>query len=207
MERFPDKQTAKLQKVLARLSRGEIVQNRQLKTVLGTEGYARYFSDCEYQKHLRAMLKDKPDEIIEYEQRLKAATFAYSKADYKSQKGHRSAKKMFGASDTQFERLSEYLSENIIGHPELEAWFDRSLTKGFGDSFGVSPDGFPQIITSKSLKNTGGGHSHYLRTIREVKMDAVNAALLELSTPEPEAVVDTTDQMARFKRLRKLSGD
>jgi hypothetical protein len=52
-----------------------------------------------------------------------------------------------------------------------------------------------------------GGYSHYMRTIREVKMDAVNAALLELSTPEPEAVVDTTDQMARFKRLRKLSGD
>jgi hypothetical protein len=207
MEKFPDKQTAKLQKVLARLSRGKIVQNRQLKTVLGTEGYARYFSDCEYQKHLRAMLKDKPDEIIEYERRLKAATFAYSKADYKSQKGHRSAKKMFGASDTQFEHLSEYLSENIIGHPELEAWFDRPLTKGLGNSFGVSPDGFPQIITSKSLKNTGGGYSHYMRTIREVKMDAVNAALLELSTPEPEAVVDTTDQMARFKRLRKLSGD
>ena len=207
MERFPDKQTAKLQKVLARLSRGEIVQNRQLKTVLGTEGYARYFSDCEYQRHLRAMLKDKPDEIIEYERRLKAATFAYSKADYKSQKGHRSAKKMFGASDTQFERLSEYLSENIMGHAELEAWFDRSLTKCIGDSFGVSPDGFPQIITSKSLKNTGGGYSHYLRTIREVKMDAVNAALLELSTSEQEIVVDEIAQMARFKRLRKLSGD
>jgi hypothetical protein len=207
MERFPDKQTAKLQKVLARLSRGEIVQNRQLKTVLGTEGYARYFSDCEYQKHLRAMLKDKPDEIIEYEQRLKAATFAYSKADYKSQKGHRSAKKMFGASDTQFERLSEYLSENIIGYPELEVWFDRPLTKGLGDSFGVSPDGFPQIVTSKSLKNTGGGYSHYLRTIREVKMDAVNAALLELSTPEPEAVVENEDLKAKLKRLRKLSGD
>ena len=44
MERFPDKQTAKLQKVLAHLSRGEIVQNRQLKTVLGAEGYARYFT-------------------------------------------------------------------------------------------------------------------------------------------------------------------
>ena len=126
------------------------MQNRQLKTVLGIEGYARYLSDCEYQKHLRVMLKDKPDEIVEYECRLKVATFAYSKADYRSQKGHRSAKKMFGASDTQFERLSEYLSENIIGHPELEVWFDRPLTKGLGDSFGVSPDGFPQIITSKS---------------------------------------------------------
>ena len=197
----------RLKQVLERLSRGKIVQNRQLKSVLGSEGYARYLSDCEYQKYLRVMLKDKPDEIIEYEQRLKAATFAYSKADYRSQKGHRSAKKMFGASDTQFERLSEYLSENIMGHAELEIWFDRSLTKCLGDSFGVSPDSFPQIVTSKSLKNTGGGYSHYLRTIREVKMDAVNAALLELSTPEPEAVVEKEDLKAKLKRLRKLSGD
>ena len=202
-----EKRIDKLKQVLERLSRGKIVQNRQLKTVLGTEGYARYLSDCEYQKHLRVMLKDKPEEIMEYERRLKMATFAYSKADYKSQKGHRSAKKMFGASDTQFERLSEYLSENIIGHPELEAWFDRPLTKGLGDSFGVSPDGFPQIITSKSLKNTGGGYSHYLRTIREVKLDAVKAILEELTAPEQETVIDTTDQMARFKRLRQLSGD
>ena len=202
-----EKRINKLKQVLERLSRGKIVQNRQLKSVLGTEGYARFLSDCEYQKHLRVMLKDKPDEIIEYERRLKAATFAYSKADYRSQKGHRSTKKMFGDSDTQFERLSECLSENIIGHPELEIWFDRSLTKCLGDSFGVSPDSFPQIVTSKSLKNTGGGYSHYLRTIREVKMDAVNAALLELSTPEPEAVVEKEDLKAKLKRLRKLSGD
>ena len=103
-----EKRIDKLREVLERLSRRKTVQNRQLKTVLGAEGYARYLDDCEYQKHLRVMLKDKPDEIIEYERRLKAATFAYNKADYKSQKGHRSAKKTFGASDTQFERLSEY---------------------------------------------------------------------------------------------------
>jgi hypothetical protein len=205
IEKSTVKQIAKLQKIIERLSGGEIVQNRQLKTVLGTEGYARYLSDCEYQRYLRAMLRDKPDESVEYERRLKVATFAYSKADYRSQKGHRSAKKMFGASDTQFERLSEYLSENIIGHPELEVWFDRPLTKGLGDSFGVSPDSFPQIVTSKSLKNTGGGYSHYLRTIREVKLNAVNAALLELSTPEPQAVVEKEDLKAKLKRLRKLS--
>ena len=100
------KQIAKLQKIIERLSRGEIVQNRQLKTVLGAEGYARYLSDCEYQKHLRAMLKDKPAEIIEYEQRLKAATFAYSKADNKSiKRQHKSASKMFNYTDGLFERL------------------------------------------------------------------------------------------------------
>jgi hypothetical protein len=38
-------------------------------------------------------------------------------------------------------------------------------------------------------------------------MDAVNAALLELSTPEPEAVVEKEDLKTKLKRLRKLSGD
>ena len=114
---------------------------------------------------------------------------------------------MFGASDTQFERLSEYLSENIMGHAELEAWFDRPVAKGVGDSFGVSPDGFPQIIASKILKNTGGVYVDQLRTIREVKIDAVKAILEELASPKQETVVDTTAQMARLKRLRKLSSD
>jgi len=60
MQISPDKQIAKLQKIIERLSGGGNVQNRQLKTVLGTEEYARYLSDCEYQRYLRAMLKDKP---------------------------------------------------------------------------------------------------------------------------------------------------
>ncbi|MDB3921534.1 hypothetical protein N9363_06220 [Paracoccaceae bacterium] len=202
-----EKRIDKLKQVLERLSRGEIVQNRQLKTVLGAEGYARYYYDYCEQTQLRDVLKDKPDEIIEYERRLKAATFAYNKADSKSQKGHRSAKKMFGASDTLFERLSEYLTEKIVRHHDLEAWFDRTVETTPENSFGLDPDSFPQIITSRSLNNAGGGHLVNKRTIREVKMDAVKAILEELTAPEQETVVDTTNQMARFKRLRQLSGD
>ncbi|MDC0541180.1 hypothetical protein OAO50_05805, partial [Paracoccaceae bacterium] len=84
-----EKRIDKLKQVLERLSRGEIMQNRQLKTVLGAEGYARYCYDYREQTQLRDVLKDKPDEITEYERRLKAATFAYNKADSKSQNGHR----------------------------------------------------------------------------------------------------------------------
>ena len=202
-----EKRINKLKQVLERLSRGEIVQNRQLKTVLGIEDYARYCDDYREQEQLREILADKPKEITEYERRLKAATFAYSKADYKSQKGHRSAKKMFGASDTQFERLSEYLTEKIAGHLDLEAWFDRTVETTPENSFGLDPDSFPKIITSRSLNNKGGGYLVNKRTIREVKMDAIEAILEELTTPEQKTVVDTIDQMARFKRLRQLSGD
>ena len=114
---------------------------------------------------------------------------------------------MFGASDTLFERLAEYLSENIVGHHDLEIWFDRPLATGAEDSFGLSPDSFPQIITSRSLNNKGGGYLINKRTIREVKVDAVQRVLEELTAPGQEIVVDEIAQLARFKRLRQISGD
>ena len=203
-----EKRINKLKQVLERLSREKIVQNRQLKTVLGAEGYARYCYDCHEQTQLREMLGDKPKVITEYERRLKAATFSYNKADSKSIKGqHKSASKMFNYTDTLFERLAEYLSEKIAGDLDLEAWFDRTVETTPENSFGLSPDSFPQVITSRSLNNAGGGHLVNKRTIREVKIDAVKAILEELTSPKQETVVDTTDQMARFKRLRQLSGD
>ena len=203
-----EKQIAKLQKVLERLSRGEIVQNRQLKTVLGSEGYARYCYDYREQEQLREILANKPKVITEYERRLKAATFSYNKADNKSVKGqHKSASKMFNYTDTLFERLAEYLSEKIAGDLDLEAWFDRTVETTPENSFGLDPDSFPKIITSRSLNNKGGGYLVNKRTIREVKVDAVEVVLAELTAPEQEIVVDTTDQMAKFKRLRQLSGD
>ena len=89
----------------------------------------------------------------------------------------------------------------------MEAWFDRTVETTPENSFGLDPDSFPKIITSRSLNNKGGGYLVNKRTIREVKVDAVEVVLAELTAPEQEIVVDTTDQMAKFKRLRQLSGD
>ena len=203
-----EKRIDKLKQVLERLTRGEIVQNRQLKTVLGAEGYARYLDDYCEQTQLREILANKPKVITEYERRLKAATFSYNKADSKSiKRQHKSASKMFNYTDTLFERLAEYLSEKIAGDLDLEAWFDRTVETTPENSFGLSPDSFPQVITSRSLNNAGGGHLVNKRTIREVKVDAVQRVLEELTAPEQEIVVDEIAQMARLKKLRKLSGD
>jgi hypothetical protein len=176
--------------------------------VLGTEGYARYCDDYREQTQLRDMLGDKPKEITEYERSLKAATFAYIKADSKSVKGqHKTVSKMFNYTNGLFERLAEYRSEKIAGHGDLETWFDRPLAMGVEDSFGLSPDSFPQIITSRSLKNTGGGYLNSKRTIRQVKMDAVQLALEQLTAPEADDSVDEIAQMARLKKLMNRSRD
>ena len=114
---------ARLRSVLDNLRRGKIVQNRQLRTLLGEEGYARFLDDWRDQQAVRQTLAAKPDEIIEYERRLKKATFAYSKGDAKSGMGrHRTAKKVLGIADTQFERLSEYMDEKffrVLGFAKL----------------------------------------------------------------------------------------
>jgi hypothetical protein len=203
-----EKRIDKLKQVLERLSRGEIVQNRQLKTVLGAEEYARYCYDYREQEQLREILANKPKVITEYERRLKAAMFSYNKADNKSVKGqHKSAHKMFNYTDTLFERLAEYLSEKIAGDLDLEAWFDRAVETTPENSFGLDPDSFPKIITSRSLNNKGGGYLINKRTIREVKVDAVQSMLDELTAPEQEIVVDEIAQMARLKKLMNRSRD
>ena len=89
----------------------------------------------------------------------------------------------------------------------MEAWFDRAVETTPENSFGLDPDSFPKIKTSKSPKNMGGGYLGSKRTIREVKVDAVQRVLEELTAPEQEIVVDEIAQMARLKKLRKLSGD
>ena len=200
-----EKRLAKLRTVHEKLCGGKTVQNRQLQTLLSEESYARYLDDYASQSEMRNSLKEKPSVIVEYEKRLKAATFAYSKADAMSAKRKsKRIEEMFGNSDTKFERLNEFLIENIKGHPELEAWFDRPIHTGPDNSFSLTPDAFPQIVTSRSVRNQGGGYMSNLKTIREVKIDAVEAEIETLETVhDDEEMTNLYTQTERLKPLLK----
>ena len=198
-----EKRLAKLRTVLEKLCSGKTVQNRQLQTLLSEESYARYLDDYTSQTDMRNWLKEKPSVIIEYEKRLKAATFAYNKADAMSaRRKSKRIEEMFGNSDTKFERLNEFLSESIEGRPELEAWFDRPIQTDPENSFSLTPDAFPQIITSRSIRNQGGGYMSNLKSIREVKIDAVQAEIEALETVHNDK--DTIDVYAQSERLKRL---
>jgi hypothetical protein len=197
-----EKRISKLNSALDKLRRKENVQNRQLKTLLGDEAYARFEDDWREQQEMREDLKEKPDEIIEYEQLLKEATFAYSKADSASRKGRRNAtNKLFGASDTLFERLLEFLSEKIAGDHLLEMWLDRDACFDASNAPVGSPEDFPCVITSRSLRNNGGGFLGNIQTINETKIDAVERALNEL-TAEPVDDSLMAERMAAFLKPR-----
>jgi hypothetical protein len=53
----------------------------------------------------------------------------------------------------------------------------------------------------------GGGYLSSKRTIRQVKIDAVQRALEQLAAPEADDSVEINEQMARFAALMKRAGD
>ena len=177
-----EKRLSKLKHILNRIRHKETVQNRQLRTWLSKEAYEQFENERFEQQKLGKMLKNKPAQIVEYEQRLKKATFSYAKADAASRAGrHKVAQKMSGASDTQFERLLEFLAEIMCADPSLEMWFDRNAIFDATNSPHTSAEEFPCVITSLSLRNKKGGILNSKRTIKRLKEDAVEREIEELT--------------------------
>jgi len=79
---------SKLEAIATKLKRGENVQNRQLQTWLGEDEYAQIEVEWEEQLELREELKDKPDELKRYEDKLKEAIMMRNRSDSYHRKGN-----------------------------------------------------------------------------------------------------------------------
>ena len=86
---------AKLEAIVEKLKGGENVQNRQLQTWLSENQYAELEQAWEEQLELREELKDKPDDLKRYEEKLKQVTFYYNRAEGYSSKGKHTTAKTF----------------------------------------------------------------------------------------------------------------
>lgn len=198
---------ARLLSALERLRCGKNVQNRQLRTLLGDEGYARFLDEWRQQQELRQTLAEKPKEVLEYERRLKEATFAYGKADAAGGQGrYKAAKSLMAISDAKFESLIEFLSENFEGQAHLECWLDRSVRLDFKNVPSLCPSAFPVVVTSRSLRNERGGLASMKRTKRQVKIDAVERELeaLQCGVAEEDKIAR---RLAAGRNLRALAAD
>ena len=167
----------KLQQILTKLQNGEHVQNRMLETWLTEDEFADIERQWKEQKELREELKDKPDEIIGYEKRLKKALFAYNK--YDTCKNRASIKKAKGIADTHFEKLIEYLQEILHADRTLEFWFDRNISFEHGEEPGLDPTSVPRVNTSRSLDCQS---THFRKlTKNQVKQNVVEYALSNIN--------------------------
>ena len=169
------KRLENLQRLIKRLERGEHIQNRTIKTHLTAEQYEEMLEEWETQKSIRADLKDKPQEIKDYEQRLKKAQFVYNKAESKRFK--KNTKALHYSAQHEYERALEYIQEQTTLNPELLVWLDRNP---FGDT-SIDPIGIPRVITSKSLDKVRVQNTIKMSKA-EVKIEALRKAIVDLES-------------------------
>jgi len=175
---------AKLNGMFGELRRGENVQNRRLATWLTEAEYEEFESDWESQQQIREELKDKPDELKRYEDKLKKAIFNYSRAEGYSTKGkHSTAKKFYNSSESHCEDALEVLQEIVAADASLQMWFDRGLDFGHGSLLDAQLGNLPRVVTSRSLDRQTTDSR--LMSKREVKIAAVESAISALIAVEP----------------------
>ncbi len=154
------------------------VVDLRLKRVLLEQEYLDYKEDYNGIRDQQKELKDKPDEIVKYEDMLKRASIYYNRGEGYSSKGnHKTAQKMFSKADNHFEKLYEYLQEITANDISLWRYFDRTVTFDIENMPGLTPDCAPRVVTSKSHHNI----NKYSKTTRtQCKISAIENAILSL---------------------------
>ena len=141
----------KLEGIAEKLKRGENVQNRQLQTWLSEDEYEQFDIEWQEQLELREELKDKPDDLRRYEEKLKKATFYYNRAEGYSSKGkHTTAKTFYNNSENLCDDSLEVLQEILHYDGYLRIWFDRDISFEVGSDLSADIVSLPRLVTSRS---------------------------------------------------------
>jgi len=199
-----EKRLEKLQGLLARLRRGESVQNRQLQTWLGQQGYKVFEDAWSNVVDLRNTLTSKPGELIEYEMLLKKAIMLYNRGEAASLKGQASARRFHAKAQAGFEKALLRLEELMGQDPSLQMWLDRHCDFTAQGTLSLDPIGMPRVITSRSPDNQSSVSSK-LRSKRDCKIEAVEAEIERIRNPRKESDDDLIAQ--KLQRLRQLAGN
>jgi hypothetical protein len=162
-----------------KLRRGENVQNRQLQTWLSDDEYEQIAAEWDTQKNFREELKDKPDELKRYEDKLKEAIMMRNRADAYHRKGKKSAAyKLDSKCESLCEDALEILQEIVAADASLQIWFDRNLDFEHGSLIDTSLGNLPRLVTSRSIEKLRDD-SRLVKKI-DVKISVVERAIYSI---------------------------
>jgi hypothetical protein len=171
-----ERRLSKLEAIVSKLIRGENVQNRQLQTWLSQYEYAQVEIEWQEQLEIREELKDKPDELKRYEDKLKEAIMMRNRSDAYHRKGRKSAAyKLDSKCESLCENALEILQEIVAADASLQIWFDRHLDFGHGSLIDASLGSLPRLVTSRSIEKQHDDS----RTVKklDVKIGVVERAI------------------------------
>ena len=173
------KRLAKLEAIAAKLKRGENMQNRQLQTWLSADEYEQIATDWDTQKLFREELKDKPDELKRYDDKLKEAIMMRNRSDAYHRKGKKSAAyKLDSKCESLCEDALQILQEIIAADASLQIWFDRHLDFAHGSLIDASLGNLPRLVTSRSIEKLSDD-SRLVKKI-DVKLGVVELAIYNI---------------------------
>jgi len=191
------KRLAKLESIADKLWRRENVQNRQLKTWLSEDEYAQIEAEWQQQLELRSELKDKPNELKRYEEKLKQATFNFNRAKGYSSKGkHSSAKKFYNKSESLCEDALEILQEILHYDSSLRVWFDRDISFEVGGDLSADIVSLPRLVTSRSHEKLSDDSR--LTSKQSVKLAVVERAMHNIGRDTAPASNSSVSKLDKF---------
>ena len=193
MAKKPETRLRKLQELAAALSKGETVPNRNLKTWLG-DAYGEIEDMWQEQLELRASLLKKPASITRYQELLRQATFYDNRQLAAEARGQKSRSKLEDMATSCYERAFEHLEEDATENPSIGEWFDRPLVFEAGGDIAPEKGRMPQVVTSRSAENAGGGILSRKRSKADIKLWVVEKAIGHL-TIENDDQVNTEEQV------------
>lgn len=195
MAQKPATRLRKLQELAAALSKGETVPNRTLKTWLG-DAYGEIEDMWQEQLELRADLLEKPASVTKYQELLRDATFYNNRQLAAEARGHKSQSKLEDMATSCYENAFEHLEEEAAENPSIGEWFDRPLVFEAGGEIAPEKGKMPQVVTSRSAENVGGGILSRKRSKAEIKAWVVERAIERL-TNEKDDQVDKEKQVSK----------
>ena len=191
------KRLAKLEGMVERLTRGENVQNRQLQAWLNEVEYAKIEAEWQEQLELREELKDKPDELKRYEDKLKEAIMMRNRSDAYHRKGKKfAAYKFDGKCESLCEDAVEILQEIVAADASLQIWFDRHLDFEHGSLIDSSLGNLPRLVTSRSIEKLSDD-SRLVKKI-DVKISIVEGAMLNIGRDTAPVSETTSSKLDEF---------
>ncbi len=171
-----ERRLSKLEAIADKLKRRENVQNRQLQTWLSEDECAQVDIEWQEQLELRKELKDKPDELKRYEDKLKEAIMMRNRSDAYHRKGKKSAAyKLDSKCESLCEDALEILQEIAAADASLQIWFDRNLDFEHGSLIDASLGNLPRLVTSRSIEKLRDD-SRLVKKI-DVKISVVERAI------------------------------
>ena len=191
------KRLAKLEAIADKLSRAENVQNRQLQTWLSEEEYKQLEYEWQEQLELREELKDKPNDLKRYEEKLREATFNYNRAEGYSNKGkHDTAKKFYNKSESLCEETLEILQEILHCDSSLRVWFDRDISFEVGGDLSADIVSLPRLVTSRSHEKLSDDSR--LTSKQSVKLAVVERAMHNIGRDAAPVSVPTVSKLEKL---------